>query len=229
MIPVKTAPTRTPIIGFWNAVRMCVNCGESASGLTELLISVIPVIRTENPTIIRPMSLVRLCFAVMIIITPISAIIGEKDSGFSIRRKTLSPSIPDKLRIQAVSVVPTFEPIRTPMVWLSSMIPEFTSPTSITVNAEEDCIAIVMPIPSKRLLKRFEVIFFSTISSLLPASFSRPDDITFMPYRKNARPPRSVITEKISIISHSPLLLHSDWNAFFEMIVPQCLCRKSAA
>ena len=31
----------------------------------------------------------------------------------------------------------------TPTVWASSMMPEFTSPTSITVSADEDWIAIV--------------------------------------------------------------------------------------
>ena len=60
-------------------------------------------------------------------------------------------------------------------------------------------MAMVMPIPSKRLLNLLEVIFFRMTSSLLPASFSRPDDMTFIPYRKNARPPNRVMTEKISI------------------------------
>ena len=136
--PVKTAPTRTPMIGFRNAVRMWENCGESASGLTAPLIRVMPVISTENPTMILPMSLVRLCLAVMIIMTPIRAMIGENDSGFSIFRKGLSPSMPERLRIHAVSVVPTLEPMSTPIVWLSSMMPELTSPTSMTVRAEED-------------------------------------------------------------------------------------------
>ena len=39
----------------------------------------------------------------------------------------------------------------TPMVCPSSMTPEFTSPTSITVMAEEDWMAMVMPAPSRRL------------------------------------------------------------------------------
>lgn len=104
------------MMGLRNAVRMCENCGESASGLTAPLISVIPVISTENPTMILPISLVRLCFAVIIMMTPIRAMMGEKDSGFSILRNGLSPSMPERLRIHAVSVVPMLEPMRTPMV-----------------------------------------------------------------------------------------------------------------
>ena len=57
------------------------------------------------------------------------------------------------------------------------MMPEFTRPTSITVSAEEDWMAMVMPIPSSRLLILLEVIFFRMISSLPPASFSRPEDV----------------------------------------------------
>ena len=64
--------------------------------------------------------------------------IGEKFSGFSKEISRLSPSIPAMLRIQAVRVVPMLEPIIRPTVWLSSMMPELTSPTSITVMADED-------------------------------------------------------------------------------------------
>ena len=124
---------------------------------------------------------------------------GENTSGFSSRSQTTSLSIPDRDKIQAVRVVPTLEPMITPTVCPSSMIPEFTRPTSITVMAEEDWMAIVMPAPSKRLLKRLSVIFFSSCSSRPPASFSRLADMVDIPKRKKARPPHRVITEKISI------------------------------
>ena len=52
--------------------------------------------------------------------------------------KRLSPSIPTRERIQAVTVVPMFEPIITPTVWLRLIIPELTRPTSITVMADDD-------------------------------------------------------------------------------------------
>ena len=87
----------------------------------------------------------------------------------------------------------------TPMVWPSSMTPEFTRPTSITVMADEDWMAMVMPAPSKRLLTGLEVMRLSSRSSLPPAIFSRLLDMVFIPYRKKASPPQSVKTEKISM------------------------------
>ena len=75
-------------------------------------------------------------------------------------------------------------------------------------------MAMVMPMPSSRLLNLLEVIFFRTISSLPPASFSRPEDMTFMPYRKNARPPSRVMTEKISIGFDSLLLPRENRGIF---------------
>ena len=60
-------------------------------------------------------------------------------------------------------------------------------------------MAMVMPAPSSRLLKRLEVMRLSSCSSRPPASFSRPDDMVDIPNRKKARPPHRVIREKISI------------------------------
>ena len=99
------------------------------------------------------------------------------------------------------------------------MMPEFTRPTSITVSAEEDWMAMVMPMPSSRLLILLEVIFFRMISSLPPASFSRPEDMTFIPYRKNARPPSRVITEKISISFDSLFLVSAAETDFLETVL----------
>ncbi len=90
-----------------------------------------------------------------------------------------------------------------PMVCPSSMTPEFTRPTSITVMAEEDWMAMVMPAPSSKLLKGLEVMRLSIRSSLPPAIFSRLLDMTVMPYKKNARPPQRVKTEKMSITALS--------------------------
>ena len=77
--------------------------------------------------------------------------------------------------------MPILEPMITPMVWPSSITPEFTRPTSITVMAEDDWMAMVMPAPSARLLKGLEVIFFKVRSSRPPAIFSRLLDMVFMP------------------------------------------------
>ena len=79
-------------------------------------------------------------------------------------------------------------------------MPEFTKPTSITVTADEDCIAAVMPAPNTKLFIGLEVIFFNILSNRPPAIFSNPEDIIVIPYRKNASPPHSVNNEKMSII-----------------------------
>ena len=114
----------------------------------EELIMVIPCISIPKPTSIMPMSL-RLCFFdPMIMMTPMRATTREKHLGSSSLRITLpSLLIPDSERIHAVSVVPISEPKITLTVEDSSMIPELTKPTSMTVIAEEDWMAIVMRIP----------------------------------------------------------------------------------
>ena len=62
-----------------------------------------------------PTSFLRSLLAIMVSPTPIRAKTGEKEVGSSKRIKKLSPSRPVKLKIQAVTVVPTLAPIITPM------------------------------------------------------------------------------------------------------------------
>src|SRR5699024_9162291 len=109
------------------------------------------------------------------------------------------------VRIHAVIVVPIFEPMITPMLCLSVMIPEFTSPTSITVTAEDDWMAAVMPSPSKRHLKRFEVIALSARSSFPPAIRSSPEERTSSPNRTDACVAQRSITSVNFLLSLSPL------------------------
>ena len=213
MTAVIIAPANTPTNGLLNAVKMWENDGESFSGSTDSPIIIMPVNRTENPTKIRPISLVLLCLAVMIIMIPMRANTGENDSGLMSFRKTLSPLMPDSASSQTVKVVPMLEPMRMPMVCPSCIMPELTKPTNMTVTAEEDCTAAVMPTPNSRLFHLFEVIFCRITSSLPPASFSKPEDMTFMPYKKNARPPNRVRKEKISIRKH---ILFSIFRLFFQ-------------
>ena len=181
MTPVNTAPTSTPSRGFRKAVRIWENSGISARGLTEFFISSMPYIKMEKPTRMRPMSRRRCFLEPMIRTTPARASSGEKFSGLSILTRTLPLSMPVRERIHAVSVVPMLEPMITPMVWPISMTPEFTRPTSITVMAEEDWMAMVMPAPRRRLLKGLEVMRLSSRSSLPPAIFSRLFDMVVMP------------------------------------------------
>ena len=138
MTPVNSAPTATPRKGLVKAVRMEENSGISARGLMAFFISSIPVIRMANPTMMDPAPLVRVFLADMVMITPARAITGENTSGLSSFSHMTSPSIPDRERIQAVRVVPTLEPMMTPTVCPRFMMPELTSPTSMTVMAEED-------------------------------------------------------------------------------------------
>ena len=61
-------------------------------------------------------------------------------------------------------------------------------------------MAMVIPAPRARLLNGLDVIFLRIFSSLLPAIFSRPVDITVIPYKKNAKPPSKVNKLKIEKI-----------------------------
>ena len=137
MIAVMTRPVRTPRMGFLNDTRILAKAGESASGSTDPLMRSIPYMRMANPTRPLPRSFLFSRFDTMIRIIPINASNGEKESGFSILIKILSLEIPIRLMIQAVIVVPIFEPMITPTVLLRSMMPELTRPTSMTVTAEE--------------------------------------------------------------------------------------------
>ena len=181
MMPVKAAPTRTPSRGLVKAVIRSVNSGISASGATAPLISSMPYMRMEKPIITRPTSR-RRCFLEPIISRmPASASRGEKFLGFRKLTKKLSLSMPVRDSSHAVSVVPMLDPMMTPMVCPSSITPEFTRPTSITVMAEEDWMAMVIPAPSSRLLMGVEVMRLRRRSNRPPAIFSRLLDMTVIP------------------------------------------------
>ena len=86
----------------------------------------------------RPASRRLLFLADIIKITPKSAKNGVKFSGLSIDTNMLLLSIPARLKIHAVKVVPMFAPKIMYRVPVNSIIPEFTSPTSITDVADDD-------------------------------------------------------------------------------------------
>ena len=121
-----------------NRVSMESKPGISVRGAMASFISSMPNIKIAKPQRMEPVSFFFSLLAAISRITPMRAKIGEKFSGFSMEISRLSPSMPAMLRIQAVRVVPMLEPIIRPTVWLSSMMPELTSPTSITVMADED-------------------------------------------------------------------------------------------
>ncbi len=182
-----------------NITSKSLNTGVSARGATAWLIRVMPVIKMAKPTRTLPASFFLPSLPVMSIITPTRATRGEKDSGLSICSQKLSLSMPVALNIQAVRVVPMLEPMMTLTVWLSSIMPELTRPTSITVMAEEDWMAMVITAPRARPFQGLEVIERRMDSSLPPTIFSSPAESTCIPYKKNARPPKRLKIEKMSM------------------------------
>ena len=154
----------------------------SLRGSIEEDIMVIPCMRMENPRSIEPISLLRCFLATIMSIMPRSAKIREKQDGFKSLRNMLSPlSIPASDRIHAVSVVPISDPKMTPTVCDRSMMPELTKPTSMTVIADEDWMAIVISAPIVRPLNLLSVALLSNFSSLPPAVFFNDSESSLIP------------------------------------------------
>ena len=114
MTAVRTIPAITPSSGLENLVRIPVNSGTSARGATASLIVLIPNIRIANPVSSVPTVRFLSLLAIINRNTPIIARIGEKEEGFSILINTLELSIPVRLRIHEVIVVPTLAPMMIP-------------------------------------------------------------------------------------------------------------------
>ena len=112
----------------------------------------------------------------------------------------LSPEMPVRLSIHAVTVVPMFAPIITLIAWRRVIMPEFTKPTTITVVAEDDCITAVTARPSMRPFMGLLVREASIFLRRLPARFSRALPIMFMPNRNSDRPPMRDKTLKMVIL-----------------------------
>ena len=134
----------------------------------ELLIRSIPVISAIKPSIMVPMPFFFSDFPIYSNI-PMIPISGASVEGLKNLMRKLSPSKPDKERIQAVTVVPMLEPMITPTACFSVIIPELTKPTTMTVVAEEDWITAVTPIPSKKPLNTLLLIFARMVCNLPPA------------------------------------------------------------
>lgn len=83
--------------------------------------------------------------------------------------------------IQAVTVVPIFAPIITPIALTRESNPAFTKLTSINVVAVEDCTRAVTTIPVNTLLNAFEVIEAIKERILAPAIFCNPPLISDIP------------------------------------------------
>ena len=101
--------------------------------------------------------------------------------GFSIWMAKESPSRPESESSQPVTVVPMLAPMMTPMAWCSSIRPELTKPTAITVVAPLDWITAVITMPSSSPRTGLAVILERMPCSLLPAVCSRALPMRSMP------------------------------------------------
>ena len=178
---VSSVPARRPNRGLSNMSSILVKPGSLASGFTAPLICSMPNMSTAKPISMPPSSCRRDFLENIISATPTSASTGVNDAGLSSLSIRLSPSMPVRLSSQDVMVVPMFAPIITGVAWYSSIIPEFTKPTIVTVVAEEDCIIAVTPAPSRTPFRRLPVSFSSIDERRPPPSFSRPWPICCIP------------------------------------------------
>ena len=96
-----------------------------------------PNISVANPSKMAPVSFFLVSFRNIKKIMPRKASTGVKEEGFKSRTNRLPLSIPDRLKIHAVTVVPIFAPIITLMACVRDIRPELTKPTTMTVVAEE--------------------------------------------------------------------------------------------
>ena len=200
MIAVRIVPARIPATGLENFRRSPVNSGTSASGFTAPLMLSIPNISTAKPRRIVPTSFLRELFVKVRSTIPTSARIGENELGLRRLIKKLLLSIPVRLKIHDVIVVPILAPIMIPTACVSFMMPEFTKPTTITVVAEDDWITAVTHMPRSTAFHLLEVRFSRICSSFPPDTLASPSPITCIPYRNMARPPSNVNMLKKSIL-----------------------------
>ena len=121
--------------------------------------------------------------------TPTIARIGEKELGLSIRIQKASLSMPVRLKIQEVTVVPMLAPMMIPTACFRLIIPELTNPTTITVVAEEDWITPVTTAPMSTAFNGLLVSFSRMRSNRPPDARDSPSPNRFIPYRNNASPP----------------------------------------
>ena len=199
MIPVSSAPARTPRSGSVKRRKSRLNSGTSRSTETAADMASMPNMRVAKPSRIMPVSFFLSFLRKRYRTIPITARIGVKVEGLNICTSRLLPSMPERLKIHAVTVVPILAPMMTPMDWRSVIKPELTKPTTITVVAEELWITAVTPSPASKPFSRLWVIFSSKGRRLLPARRSSACPIRLMPNRNRHSPPSKLSTLKIDI------------------------------
>ena len=182
------------------------NNGSSESGETASVIKNMPVNKTPKPMQISPAMRIFVFLQAIMITIPTSAVTDAIDIGFKKLSIALAPAllpISPTLKMTEVTVVPILAPIMIPIALRNFNTPALTKPTTITVVAEELCIAAVTTKPNSSPLKTLLVIFSRVFSNRPPDSFSNPDPSVVIPYKNSASPPAKLIMLKtFSIYSH---------------------------
>ena len=210
MMPVSTAPASTPRTGFCRERNRLRNHASSSRKPMAPDIRSMPVMSTMKPSSTMPAPF-RLSFRpAMYRRMPMTPSRGARVVGLKICTRKLSPSRLARERIHAVTVVPTLAPMMMPMACRSTMIPELTKPTTITVVAEEDWITAVTARPSRKPLMGVSLIRARIVWSLPPAWRSSALPMTSIPKRNSARPPSSEITWRIY-----PVVVIRNYLSFF--------------
>ena len=145
IIPVKREDIISAVKGLSRVSKKSLNQLRSLTIFTAPDISSIPYIKREKPISERPMLRLLCVLPKKFIATPKKEIKGTQILGLSMVK-----SKPVRLIIQALRVVPTFEPKITPNVFSKGSKPEFTRPTSITVSVEEEWRRAVMALPKMK-------------------------------------------------------------------------------
>ena len=150
-------------------MKICLNAGTSRRPDTAPDIVSMPNMSVAKPSRIIPVSFLRLSLLNIYIIIPTSASTGVNDVGLRSCTHTASPLMPPRLSSHAVTVVPMFAPMMTPMACFKVISPEFTKPTTMTVVADELWIMAVTTRPVRKPVIVLPVILLSVVRSLLPA------------------------------------------------------------
>ena len=174
MIAVTMAPTSTPRIGLERVAKICANSGTSASGFTAASMVNIPVNSTEKPSSMVPISLYLARLPAIKKMIPTTAMIGARVVGLSRVRKKFAFALPSRSprrRICAVTVVPIFPHLMTPMQERSFKIP-IDEANDNNRRGRRTLIAAVTSAPSSTPFQTLLVSFSSVFSIRPPESFS---------------------------------------------------------
>ena len=184
-----------------NVESIVANSGDCESGATALVMEINPVKRMPKPRKISPKVLLLPRLMNIIRIMPTMAASGASVVGLNNSIRTFPLEFRSiKRMICAVMVVPILAPKTILTDCFRLRIPAAIRPTVSTIVAVELCITAVTSIPVIIPINGFCVSLPSAFFSASPEEFFKPSLMTSMPYRKRARPPSNVMTEKIDII-----------------------------